>query len=124
MQAVFDILAEPNRRAILGLLAERERSVGELQTRLRLPQPSISKHLRVLRENGFVDVRADAQKRLYALRPEPLMKLDGWLEPYRRTWTTSLDKLERYLDRMSTSTKTPAAKPGTTKKSPTKGRKR
>ncbi len=99
MQAVFDILWEPNRRAILGLLAEREQSVGELQARLGLPQPSVSKHLKTLREHGFVEVRADALKRLYTLRAAPLMQLDDWLEPYRRRWNTSLDKLGRHLDR-------------------------
>lgn len=100
MQAVFEILWEPNRRAIVGLLAQRERSVGEIQAELGLAQPSVSKHLKTLRERGFVEVRADAQRRLYALRPAPLMQLDDWLEPYRRLWNTSLDKLGRHLDRM------------------------
>jgi len=100
MQAVFDALAEPNRRAILELLVERERSVGEIEQRLRLPQPSISKHLRLLRDTGFVEARAEAQKRVYRLRAEPLMALDNWLEPYRGRWKASLDALERHLDRM------------------------
>lgn len=99
MQALFDILWEPNRRAILGLLAERERSVGEIQERLGLPQPSVSKHLKVLHAGGLVEVRADAQKRLYALRAAPLMQFEDWLEPYRRLWSTSLDQLGGHLDR-------------------------
>jgi DNA-binding transcriptional ArsR family regulator len=100
VQTVFDALAEPNRRAILGLLAERELSVGELEQRLDLPQPLISKHLRVLRDTGFVEARTDAQKRVYSLRHEPLIALDKWLAPYRRYWTARLDALERHLDRM------------------------
>ena len=100
MQTVFDALGEPNRRAILGLLAQRELSVGELEQRLELPQPLISKHLRVLRESGFVEARIEAQSRVYSLRPEPLIALDKWLEPYRRFWTRHLDALERHLDRM------------------------
>jgi DNA-binding transcriptional ArsR family regulator len=100
MQTVFSVLAEPNRRAILSELATRERSVGELEDRLGLSQPSISKHLRVLREARMVDVRVDAQRRLYRVRAERLMELDAWLEPYRRLWLRSLDALERHLDRM------------------------
>jgi DNA-binding transcriptional ArsR family regulator len=100
VQTVFDALAEPNRRAILLLLAVRELSVGELEQRLALPQPLISKHLRVLRDTGFVEARTDAQKRVYRLRREPLVALDKWLEPYRRYWNTRLDALERHLDRM------------------------
>jgi DNA-binding transcriptional ArsR family regulator len=100
MQLVFDVLAEPNRRAILGQLAVRERSVGELEERLGLSQPSISKHLRVLRDSGMVNVRVDAQRRLYRVRPERLIELDEWLEPYRRLWLRSLDALERHLDNM------------------------
>lgn len=100
VQAIFDTLAEPNRRAILGLLARQELSVGELESRLELPQPLISKHLRVLRESGFVEARVEAQSRVYRLRPEPLMALDKWLEPYRRYWSTHLDALARHLDRM------------------------
>lgn len=101
---VFDVLAEPSRRAILDLLAERELSVGELERRLGLPQPSISKHLRVLREKGFVEARAEAQRRVYRLRPDPLMTLDRWLEPYRRQWDGALDALERHLDRTTPAT--------------------
>src|SRR5262249_39267971 len=100
MESAFAILAEPNRRAMLNLLASSERSVGELERRLRLPQPSVSKHLRVLREAGFVEARVDAQRRVYRLRPEPLMGLDSWLAPFRRFWSARVDALERHLDRM------------------------
>ena len=95
---VFDVLAEPTRRRILDLLRDRERSVGELVDRLGISQPGVSKHLRTLRENGFVDVRQDAQRRRYRLRPEPLSEVDAWLEPYRRLWASHLDSLERHLD--------------------------
>ncbi|MGH2586218.1 MAG: ArsR/SmtB family transcription factor [Dehalococcoidia bacterium] len=94
----FTILAEPARRRILDLLRERPRSVGELVDRLGLTQPGTSKHLRVLRDAGFVRVRRDAQRRWYELRPEPLMELDAWLQPYRQLWSSSLDALERHLD--------------------------
>src|SRR5262245_63805658 len=94
VQTVFDALAEPNRRAILGLLTADELSVGELEERLELPQPLISKHLRVLRDSGFVEARIEAQSRVYRLKPEPLIALDKWLEPYRRYWTRHLDALE------------------------------
>ena len=100
MEPAFDILAEPNRRAMLVLLATSERSVGELERQLRMPQPSVSKHLRVLREAGFVESRVDAQRRVYRLRPEPLRELDSWLEPFRRLWSGHVDALERHLDRM------------------------
>jgi DNA-binding transcriptional ArsR family regulator len=106
VQTVFDALAEPNRRAILGLLAADELSVGELEERLELPQPLISKHLRVLRDTGFVEARIEAQLRVYRLTPEPLIALDKWLEPYRRYWTRHLDALERQLDRMTDPRKT------------------
>jgi DNA-binding transcriptional ArsR family regulator len=104
MQAVFDVLAEPTRRAILGLLADSERSVGDLQRRLRLPQPTVSKHLRVLREAGFVEANVDAQRRLYRITPAPLQELDAWLAQYRRFWSTHIDALERHLDRVARST--------------------
>jgi DNA-binding transcriptional ArsR family regulator len=100
VQTVFNALAEPNRRAILGLLAERELSVGELEEQLELPQPLISKHLRVLRDTGFVEARIEAQMRVYRLRSEPLIALDKWLAPYRRYWTARFDALERHLDRI------------------------
>lgn len=94
----FAALAEPTRRSILDLLRDGERPVGELVERLSLSQPLVSKHLRVLRDAGLVDVRPDAQRRLYRLRPEPLAELDEWLAPYRRLWNRSLDNLERHLE--------------------------
>jgi DNA-binding transcriptional ArsR family regulator len=94
----FAVLAEPSRRQILDLLRVRERSVGELVRQLRLSQPGVSKHLRVLRESGLVDVRVDAQRRWYQLRPEPLAEVDAWIEPYRRFWSARLDALEAHLD--------------------------
>ena len=103
MESSFAIVAEPTRRAILTRLLEGERSVGELEQELRLPQPTVSKHLRVLREAGFVTARVDAQRRVYRIRPEPLKELDAWLAPFRRTWTRHLDLLERHLDRMAKS---------------------
>ena len=107
MESPFAILAEPHRRAILSLLLSSERSVGEIEHALRLSQPSVSKHLRVLREAGFVESRVEAQRRLYRLRPEPLMELDAWLAPFRRFWSRHVDALERHLDRME---KVPSAK--------------
>jgi DNA-binding transcriptional ArsR family regulator len=100
MESAFAILSEPNRRALLILLATSERSVGELERQLRMSQPSVSKHLRVLREAGFVESRVDAQRRVYRLRPEPLMEVDSWLAPFRRFWSAHVDALERHLDRM------------------------
>src|SRR5947199_564271 len=100
VESSFAIVAEPNRRAILSLLLSAERSVGELESGLRLSQPSVSKHLRVLREAGFVASRIEAQRRVYQLRPEPLMELDAWLVPFRRFWSRHVDALERHLDRM------------------------
>jgi DNA-binding transcriptional ArsR family regulator len=100
MESAFTVVAEPNRRAILNLLASSERSVGDIQRKLKMPQPSVSKHLRVLRDAGFVSSRVDAQRRLYQVRPEPLMELDAWLVPFRRLWEHHVDKLERHLDRM------------------------
>lgn len=99
MESAFAIIAEPSRRAILSLLASSEQSVGDIEEHLQLPQPSISKHLRVLREAGFVESRVDAQRRLYRLRPEPLMQVDEWLAPFRRFWSAHVDALERHLDR-------------------------
>ena len=95
--ATFTVLAEPTRRRILDLLREDERAVGELVELLDLSQPGVSKHLRVLRDAGLVEARADAQKRVYRLRPEPLAEIDGWLSPYRRLWSKRLDSLERHL---------------------------
>jgi DNA-binding transcriptional ArsR family regulator len=100
MESTFAIIAEPSRRAILSLLASSERSVGDIEEKLRLSQPSISKHLRVLREAGFVESRVDAQRRLYRIKPEPLMEIDEWLAPFRRIWSAHVDALERHLDQM------------------------
>lgn len=100
MESSFAIIAEPTRRAILGLLASSERSVGEIERRLRMPQTSVSKHLRVLREAGFVEARVEAQRRVYRIRPEPLQEVDAWLAPFRRFWMAHVDALERHLDRM------------------------
>ena len=100
MESTFAIVAEPNRRAILSLLLGSERSVGEIERGLGLSQPSVSKHLRVLREAGFVESRIEAQRRVYRIRPEPLREIDEWLIPFRRFWSTHVDALERHLDRM------------------------
>jgi DNA-binding transcriptional ArsR family regulator len=98
MATTFEVLAEPTRRRILELLLERSRPVGELVDVLGLSQPGVSKHLRVLRDGGFVAVRRDAQRRFYEVRPGPLAEVDQWLEPYRRLWAGRLDALERHLD--------------------------
>jgi DNA-binding transcriptional ArsR family regulator len=100
MESVFEVIAEPNRRAILSLLASSQQSVGEIERQLRMAQPTVSKHLRVLREAGFVESTIDAQRRLYRLRAEPLQEVDLWLAPFRRFWSAHVDALERYLDRM------------------------
>ena len=100
MESVFEIIAEPNRRAILSLLASSEQSVGEIERRLRMTQPAVSKHLRLLRDAGFVESTVDAQRRLYRLKPEPLQEVDAWLSQFRRFWSAHLDALERHLDRM------------------------
>ena len=98
---VFEALAEPNRRRILDFLAQRERPVNDLVSLLRVSQPAVSKHLRVLRDAGLVEVRAEAQRRLYRVRPEPLRELDDWLAPYRATWASRLDALESHLEDMT-----------------------
>ena len=103
---MFDIIAEPNRRAILSLLVASEQSVGEIERQLRMSQPTVSKHLRVLREAGFVESAVDAQRRLYRLTPEPLQEVEAWLAPFRRFWSAHVDALERHLDRMDHSTRT------------------
>lgn len=100
MESAFEVIAEPNRRAILSLLASSQQSVGEIERQLRMPQPAVSKHLRVLREAGFVESTVDAQRRLYRLKPEPLQEVDAWLSPFRRFWSAQVDALERHLDRM------------------------
>lgn len=100
MASTFEVLAEPRRREILDLLRDGERLVGDLVDRLELAQPTVSKHLKVLKGAGLVDVRQDAQRRWYRLRLAPLAEIDAWLAPYRRMWTDSLDALERHLDTM------------------------
>jgi DNA-binding transcriptional ArsR family regulator len=100
MESVFDIIAEPNRRAILSLLVDSEQSVGEIERQLGMPQPTVSKHLRVLRDTGFVECTVDAQRRLYKLTPAPLHEIDAWLAPFRRVWSAHVDALGRHLDRI------------------------
>jgi DNA-binding transcriptional ArsR family regulator len=106
VESVFEIIAEPNRRAILSLLGSSEQSVGEIERRLRMSQPTVSKHLRVLREAGFVESTVDAQRRLYRLKPEPFQEVDAWLGQFRRFWSAHVDALERHLDRMDRLTAT------------------
>jgi DNA-binding transcriptional ArsR family regulator len=101
MQPIFAVIAEPNRRAILNLLASSELSVSDIEQQLVMPQPSVSKHLRVLREAGFVESRVDAQRRVYRIRPEPLIEVDVWLAQFRRFWNVHVDALERHLDRVN-----------------------
>jgi DNA-binding transcriptional ArsR family regulator len=103
VESVFEIIAEPNRRAILSLLVSSEQSVGAIERQLRMPQPTVSKHLRVLREAGFVEATIDAQRRLYRLRPDALQELDAWLAPFRQFWSAHVDALERHLDRLDQS---------------------
>jgi DNA-binding transcriptional ArsR family regulator len=100
VDTAFSIIAEPSRRAILSLLASSERSVSEIEQRLRMPQPSVSKHLSVLRKAGFVEARVDAQRRVYRITPEPLLEIEAWLAPFRHFWSGHVDALERHLDRM------------------------
>ncbi len=106
MESVFEIIAEPNRRAILSLLVSSQQSVGEIERQLGMPQPMVSKHLRVLREAGFVESTVDAQRRLYRLKPESLLEVDAWLAPFRRFWSAHVDALERHLDHMDPSAPT------------------
>jgi len=104
VESVFEIIAEPNRRAILSLLVSSEQSVGEIERQLRMSQPAVSKHLRVLRDAGFVESTVDAQRRLYRLRPEPFREFDAWLDQFRRFWSVHIDALERHLDSMHSPT--------------------
>ena len=106
MESAFTVLAEPSRRAILTLLASGELSVGDLESALNLSQPSVSKHLRVLRDAGFVEATIEAQRRVYRIRPEPLQEVDAWMAPFRRYWSARVDALERHLDRIATPTRT------------------
>lgn len=110
MESAFAVIAEPNRRAILSMLASSERSVSELMQQLRLPQPSVSKHLKVLREGGFVASRVEAQRRVYRLNPGPLQEVDEWLAPFRRFWSKHIDALEQHLDRMGKTSSTKGKK--------------
>jgi DNA-binding transcriptional ArsR family regulator len=110
MESAFAIIAEPNRRAILSLLVSSQHSVGEIERQLRMPQPTVSKHLRVLRETGFVEATVDAQRRLYRLKPERFQEVDAWLAQFRRFWSARVDALERHLDRMDEATKRAAPK--------------
>lgn len=122
MESVFDIIAEPSRRAILSLLGSSEQSVGNIERQLRMSQPTVSKHLRVLREAGFVEATVDAQRRLYRLKPEPLRELESWLSQFRRFWSAHVDALERHLDRMERVQIDPApAKNISTRKKQTRG---
>ena len=119
MESVFEIIAEPNRRAILSLLVSTQQSVGEIERQLGMAQPTVSKHLRVLREAGFVESTVDAQRRLYRLKPEPFREVDVWLAQFRRFWSVHVDALERHLDRMeqaSATKKTTATKRTTRRK--------
>jgi DNA-binding transcriptional ArsR family regulator len=100
MESVFEVIAEPNRRAILSLLASSQQSVGEIERQLDMTQTTVSKHLRVLREAGFVESTVDAQRRLYRLKPGALQEVETWLAPFRRFWSAHVDALERHLDRM------------------------
>jgi DNA-binding transcriptional ArsR family regulator len=118
MESVFNIIAEPNRRAILGLLASSHQSVGEIERKLRMTQPTVSKHLRVLRETGFVESAVDAQRRIYRVKPESLQEVDAWLAPFRRLWSTHVDALERHLDRMEESAPKKKSKQKTSRPKP------
>jgi len=120
MESVFEIIAEPNRRAILSLLVSSEQSVGQIERQLGMPQPTVSKHLRVLRDAGFVESTVDAQRRVYRLKPEPFREFDTWLAQFRRFWSVHVDALERHLDRMD-QPKTPKKQEHRPKPKPNKG---
>ena len=124
MESAFSIIAEPNRRAILSLLASSERSVGDIERHLRMPQPSVSKHLRILRDSGLVESRVEAQRRVYRVRPEPLLEIDAWLAPFRRFWAAHVDALERHLDRMEQAPARQTPRARRTPRAQTKGRDR
>ena len=116
MESVFEVIAEPNRRSILSLLVSSQQSVGEIERQLGMPQPTVSKHLRVLREAGFVESTVDAQRRLYRLKPRPLQEIDAWLAQFRRFWSAHIDALERHLDRMERQQHGPSTPTKTKKK--------
>ena len=115
MESAFELIAEPNRRAILSLLISSEQSVGQIERQLRMPQPTVSKHLRVLRDSGFVESTVDAQRRLYRLKPGPFQEVDAWLNQFRRFWSEHVDALERHLDRMNDEDQSTATKKKTRK---------
>src|ERR1700757_4005279 len=115
MDSAFQIIAEPNRRAILSLLVSSQQSVGEIERQLRMSQPTVSKHLRVLRQAGFVESTVDAKRRLYLLNPGPLQEIDAWLSQFRRFWSAHVDALERHLDRMDHDQATPTKRRTKTK---------
>jgi DNA-binding transcriptional ArsR family regulator len=119
MESAFEIIAEPNRRAILSLLVSSQQSVGAIERQLGMAQPTVSKHLRVLRDAGFVESTVDAQRRLYRLKPESLQEVEAWLAPFRRFWSAHVDALEGHLDRMDPLTPT-RVKPA--KATPTKSK--
>ena len=118
VESVFEVIAEPNRRAILSLLVSSQRSVGEIEGQLHMPQPTVSKHLRVLREAGFVESTVDAQHRLYRLTLEPLRELDAWFAPFRRFRSAHVAALEPQLDRINQSTPSKEDKGKTTRPKP------
>jgi len=106
VESVFYVIVEPNRRAILSLLASSEQTVGEIERQLGMSQPTVSKHLRVLREAGVVEATVDEQRRVYRLTPEPLREVDMWLAQFRKFWSAHVDALERHLDRMEQAART------------------
>lgn len=111
--SVLEVVAEPTRRRLLDAVRGGERSVSELVEAVGMHQPGVSRHLKVLRDAGLVEVRRDAQRRLYRIRPEPLMEIDAWLEPYRAEWTARLDSLDRHLARTATPVTTTTGTPRT-----------
>jgi DNA-binding transcriptional ArsR family regulator len=124
VESVFEIIAEPNRRAILSLLVSSEQSVGDIERQLHMSQPTVSKHLRVLREAGFVESTVDAQRRLYRLKPEPLQEVDMWLSQFRRFWSAHIDALERHLDRMDRDQSTATRRKTKKRRGPNRERKK
>lgn len=112
MDSLFDVLAEANRRRILDLLRDGPRPVGDLVDALELTQPAVSKHLRILREAGLVDVQAAGRQRLYSLRAAPLRELDQWLSDYRRHWEESMDRLDEYLASLQADDRAPGPPQG------------
>ena len=117
MLATLRALAEPSRLQIVELLRDGPRPVGHMVKRLRLRQPQVSKHLRVLSDAGFVEVRVDAQRRIYELRPKPLRELEVWIERYRRIWEGNFQRLDAVLEELKTEkTKAKEKKRGRTKR--------